>query len=98
MDGRFIKLNHDRIDSLVQQVRTRVELMDDALDALEDKAATLSGQWNGEAREAFATAHRAWDESMRELTGIANDLARIAGDGNRRFREHDQRDAGVWAV
>jgi WXG100 family type VII secretion target len=96
-DARIIRLHHDQIDAACRHVTEHVKLIDDELDTLEATAGALAERWTGEAQAAYADAHRKWDASMRELTKIANELSRITHEGNTRFREHDQREAKVWA-
>jgi WXG100 family type VII secretion target len=97
MDDRVIRLHHDQIDAACRSVAAHVKLIDDELDGLEATSAALSGQWTGAAQVAYAKAHREWNDSMRELSAIADALTGIANEGNGRFREHDRREARVWA-
>jgi len=80
----------------IEAVKTAVADIEDQLDLLEQRVARLHGEWDGDAREAFATAMREWDESVRALRVIANDAARIAAGSVARFDAFDRRRAGAW--
>ncbi|MFT4259962.1 WXG100 family type VII secretion target [Microbacterium sp.] len=97
MDRRIIAVEHDTLDEVCRQITLHVSAIDDELDRLEAAAAALSGQWSGEARDAYHVAQRGWDQTMREMTAIARQLSAVARQGNDRFRRQDAREASVWA-
>ena len=98
MKNRRISVQSEAMAAALTIVETAITDIDSHLDALEGVAVRLRGQWDGDAREAFDTAHRDWDQSIRVLSGIAASMSRIAQGSNGRFLEHDQRRSRAWRV
>ncbi|WP_295839736.1 WXG100 family type VII secretion target [uncultured Microbacterium sp.] len=72
----------------LESVRGLQESLSDAVAGMQQHLATMTQQldalqsdWAGEAFEAYAHAQRDWAASMRRLSVLLDDAARLAGAG-----------------
>lgn len=66
------------------------------LEQLSAKLQVLEGEWNGEAREAYALAQRQWNESMARLNAL---VASARGRAQRHAEDvgtFDSRRSSAW--
>ena len=71
----------DRIDAAVASLEAFETRLADELRALTDRTERMRQAWSGPSADAFAAAHREWDEgSARMAGGLAQmrDAARVA--------------------
>ncbi|MEV7873015.1 WXG100 family type VII secretion target [Microbacterium sp. NPDC089188] len=90
-------LDEDSAVGSIAIVREAIDRIDEHLTTLENEAARLQASWDGDARDAFATAMREWDESVRVLRAAAAAAGERAHGAVRRFGDFDRRRAGAWA-
>ncbi len=98
MDNRKISVDHDAVTSTLTTIEETIDVIEQGLDHLESRAASLRASWDGEAREAFDIAHARWDASLREMNAIARTMSTVAHSSNGRFQEQDRRAAQAWRV
>jgi WXG100 family type VII secretion target len=79
----------DRIDEGLDGIQGELENLDQV-------AAQLSGQWTGEASEAFAAAHREWTDGLTGLEQVARRLTAVVRTTAGRSDEQQRRGAAVW--
>ncbi len=78
-------------------LRRAVAGLQDTLDALDQEAGALRGQWSGVAQSAYDAAHRQWMGPMyrlREVLQEATDAAQSAGG---RLTQTEADVAALWA-
>lgn len=80
----------------IANVADAVDRIEAELDRLEARANELKSAWDGEARDAFETAMREWDASVRSLRAVASAAARAASGSVARIGDFDRRRAGAW--
>ncbi|WP_434597293.1 WXG100 family type VII secretion target [Streptomyces sp. A5-4] len=73
-DGTTV-VTYARLDDAARDIKAQADRLDQSLDAIQAKIATLSDLWEGEAREAYNTAQRDWD---REAKAIHTSLIQIS--------------------
>jgi WXG100 family type VII secretion target len=92
------KVSPAEVHILSEYVSKKSAEIGDALTELDNKVSKLKGSWDGEAKEAYEAAQRAWTTQITEMNGL---LARVGGKlvevGNG-YSETDRRGANRFVV
>jgi WXG100 family type VII secretion target len=79
-------VNIDDLDQLVARLSGLVGFIEDHLDEIDDKVATLTGTgWEGVAAQAYSDAHRQWVTGAREFTDGVRNMSDAAGRARTRY-------------
>lgn len=95
--GEHIKVGGNEIAGLVAQLQTVHRAMERELENLQRSLDRLSGQWSGEAQQAYAHAQQRWNGSMRELNNEIDRLRRRTHDANEAFSQAERANKRVWS-
>ena len=84
----------ERLDQLIIRLANLAGHLTEQLDLIDDKVASLDGNWEALAAAAYRDAHTLWSVGAREFAaGLADisDAARAANDGYLRGIEVNRR-------
>lgn len=87
----------ERLDQLIIRLANLAGHLTEQLDLIDDKVASLDGNWEALAAPAYRDAHALWSVGAREFaTGLADisDATRAAHDGYLRRIEVNRRMLG----
>ncbi|MBH0778839.1 WXG100 family type VII secretion target [Nocardia bovistercoris] len=75
------------LDQLVARLSGLAGFIEDHLDEIDDKVATLTGTgWEGVAAQAYSDAHRQWATGAREFTDGVRAMSDAANRARLRYR------------
>lgn len=91
-----IGVNDTAVSAVLNDLDRVTHEIDAILNQLEAQIEALSADWTGDAREAYARAHRAWDADIRELHRIVGALRREAAHATTQLSGADKQLARSW--
>mgnify|MGYP005610336649 FL=1 len=91
----MIKVSRDT-NSKLDEVQVGLDQIAAALVQLEAQLNQLKGEWNGDARVAFAEASRRWDRQIRNLNALAATARGQAQAHVENVGSFDTRRASAW--
>jgi len=79
-------VNIDDLDQLVARLSGLAGFIEDHLDEIDEKVATLTGTgWEGIAAQAYSDAHRQWVTGAREFTDGVRTMSDAANRAHTRY-------------
>lgn len=88
-----IKVNYSSMDALRGGLRQQSTEIQAQLDELEATVLRLSGDWDGDAKEAFTLAKQRWSTSMTQMHEILNDTEAKVGASAIQYADTDRANA-----
>lgn len=95
-DGR-IKVQHDGMSHLIDQLGAGLAGIRSSLDTLDAEVATLRDRWSGEASDAYDRAQRAWSAQLAEFADYLALNRDRAIDAQDVFADAKKRNAQIWS-
>ncbi len=92
IDG--IQVQHGKLEQGGADVMQAAKDIEARLDQLESDLNPLRGDWNGNAKLAYADAKAKWDQAMTEMTLLLQQASQGVDSSNAEYKAADQRGAG----
>ncbi|WP_313546851.1 WXG100 family type VII secretion target [Leifsonia aquatica] len=92
-----IAFHPERHAALLDALGRAAESIQAELDTLDREVAVLRGQWSGDAREAYDSAHAQWSQAMEALHRALTAAARAADAAGTRLSQAEEDVAARWA-
>ncbi|WP_018351000.1 WXG100 family type VII secretion target [Longispora albida] len=89
-----IEVNYATLEHAAGQMKTLSGQIDEKLDALRAKLQQLD--WQGSDREAYDTHQRKWDESIKDLNTILNQIGAAVGVAKQNYMDTENSNANLW--
>jgi WXG100 family type VII secretion target len=86
----------ESVTTLVSHMETHYQDMCDILAGLDEKVATLDREWDGEAKQAYLTAHRKWHGDLDDMLATLKTLTSKAGKAGSALTGLDTAMSGAW--
>ena len=91
-----ISVNHKALEVAVQDMLDKAKQIKDVLDNLDRDIQNDVMQWGGQAKAAYFTAKKAWDEQLVQMINHLNQAATGVGNANTEYYRTDQSNAGLF--
>ncbi|MDO5067992.1 MAG: WXG100 family type VII secretion target [Propionibacteriaceae bacterium] len=93
MSSGEIRVNYSAVESYRAGLRQQSTEIQAQLDQLEAVALRLSGDWDGDAKQAFTEAKQRWSRSMTQMHEILNDTETKVGASAIQYADTDRANA-----
>jgi WXG100 family type VII secretion target len=91
-DGTML-VTYAALDEAARTIRAQAAQLDESLEAIKTKIASVSELWSGDAREAYNMAQSQWDREARAIHTSLLHISRAVQDAAPAYREGDRRAA-----
>lgn len=96
LDG--IRVNHAGLDRAAEDMYQTVKDIDDRMNRLESELAPLRSDWDGSARNSYASAKAKWDLAILEMRNLLDDAGKSVQQSNTEYAAADQRGAASFDI
>ena len=94
--GDFLKFDKDALQESSSTLADASAGIGRELSGLASTAANLSGQWTGEANEAFTTAQAKWDDAFQKLTAILDSATQALDSAAQLYARSEKANGLHW--
>ena len=87
-------VTYGSLDHAAENIRKQSAQLQQTLDEIAKLVKTASGQWHGEAREAYAAQQNDWDKRALTIKNQLEQIATAVADAGPTYKAGDRRAAG----
>ncbi|WP_430868291.1 WXG100 family type VII secretion target [Demequina aurantiaca] len=88
----------EQVTALSENIRTGATSIRSELEQLDQKVATLRGQWGGEAQVSYDQAQRKWNASLGELQQLLEKIARSTQEISNGYTSTDNKASQRFSI
>jgi early secretory antigenic target protein ESAT-6 len=89
-----IKADYARMESNRQQMQTISAQIDEKLDTLRSRLQQM--QWQGGDQQAYEAHQRKWDEAVRDINRLLNDIGQGVGVARQNYMDTEASNTKLW--
>jgi WXG100 family type VII secretion target len=89
-----ILVNYAALESANSQIQSIARSLDEKLDTLRTRLQQI--QWEGADQEAYQAHQRQWDNALRDINGILNQIGSAVGTARENYMSTEASNAKVW--
>lgn len=90
-----VKVDYAVLESSTQQITTISKTIDEKLDTLRQMLSKL--QWDGEDRQAYEQHQTQWDNAVRDINQILNDIGKAVGVAKENYVTTEMSNSKLWS-